>query len=223
VTDEPDARVRILNAAEKLFAQRGFDATATSAVATRASVPKGLLFYYFPTKADLLRALVGERLSLGPIDCSAYIEPGKPVESLLGLTRRIYELQRDSDVMRVIVWREQRTHPEVMVRLQEYHRQLQGVIERVLKASVPSRASASRLGTAAQAWVAILMSRPLEDRVEIAESAGLVGSTTREPHTEGPVAALTELAELICDGLTRRARRTARTTPTGTALSAGAP
>lgn len=219
MTDEPDARARILDAAEKLFAQRGFDATATSAVATLAAVPKGLLFYYFPTKADLLRVLVAERLSLGPVDCALYVEPGNPVRSLLRLTGRLYELQRGSEVMRVIVWREQRTHPEVTARLQEYHHQLQALIERVLKGSMRDRASASRLRTAAQAWVAILMSRPLadlsEDAIEAAtsggraERAGQGGSPAQDGHADGPAGALADLAELVCDGLARRRPRRA--------------
>jgi AcrR family transcriptional regulator len=213
VTDEPDARARILDAAEKLFAQRGFDATATSSVAALAAVPKGLLFYYFPTKADLLRALVAERLSLGPVDCTLYVEPGNPVRSLLRLTGRLYELQRGSEVMRVIVWREQRTHPEVTARLQDYHRQLQALVERVLKGSMRGRASASRLRTAAQAWVAILMSRPLadlsDDEIEAAaggrtERAGHRGTPGQDAHADGAAGALADLAELVCDGLARR-------------------
>lgn len=39
-----DARERILDAAEDLFAVDGFDATPTSRIAHRAAVAKGLLF-----------------------------------------------------------------------------------------------------------------------------------------------------------------------------------
>ena len=57
-----DARVRILDAAEQLIASDGFDATPTARIAARAKVAKGLLFYYFPRKIDLLRCLLTERL-----------------------------------------------------------------------------------------------------------------------------------------------------------------
>ena len=113
MTETSGARVRILDAAELLFAQRGFDATPTSSIAKLAAVPKGLLFYYFPTKSDLLCALVAERLDPGPIDASALIEPCDPARALLNLAGRLSELQEDSAVLRVIIWREQRTHPEV--------------------------------------------------------------------------------------------------------------
>ena len=52
-----DARERILDAAEALFGADGFDATPTSRIARRAAVAKGLLFYYFPCKMDLLPTL----------------------------------------------------------------------------------------------------------------------------------------------------------------------
>ncbi|MDQ1574332.1 MAG: hypothetical protein QOH44_1891, partial [Actinomycetota bacterium] len=69
-----NTRARILDAAETLFARNGFDATATSAVATLAGVPKGLLFYYFPAKTDLLRALVGERMDAATIEFESVVE-----------------------------------------------------------------------------------------------------------------------------------------------------
>src|ERR1019366_1714539 len=61
------ARERILDAAEELFAADGFDATPTARIARRAAVAKGLLFYYFPRKMDLLRTLFAERLPVHPL------------------------------------------------------------------------------------------------------------------------------------------------------------
>jgi AcrR family transcriptional regulator len=178
-----DARQRILDAAEQLFAEHGFDATPTSKVASRAAVPKGLLFYYFPTKRELLRTLVGERLDLGPIDTAELIDKDNPVRSLLNLTARLDEIQRASDVLRVIVWREQHTHPEIGAKLSEHRRQLQSIIESVLRASTVGPVTAARLRAAAQAWLAIVTMRPA---VEAAHQ---------------PPTTLAALAELVCDGL----------------------
>lgn len=185
MNQSPGARARILDAAERLFAEHGFDATATSAIARLAMVPKGLLFYYFPAKTDLLRSLVGERLDLGPIDTGSLIVAGNPVRSLLNLTRKLYEIQEASAVLRVIIWREQRTHPEVTVNLLKHRDQVQAVVERVLQGSLRGSISARRLRAAAQAWVAILTVRPLADRAQ----------------TGQPAADLPALAELICGGL----------------------
>lgn len=48
------SRTRIIKAATKLFAERGFDATSTSAIRDKAGVPSGLIFYYFGSKETLL-------------------------------------------------------------------------------------------------------------------------------------------------------------------------
>lgn len=184
--ETPETRVRILDAAERLFAEGGFDATSTSSIATQAGVPKGLLFYYFPTKADLLRALVSERLDLGPIDANAFIAPGDPVRALLNLSKALEDIQAESAVLRVIVWREQRTHPDVRAKLREHRRQVQGVAERVLRGSILRPIATRALHSAAAAWVAILSIRPHADHGESGDDAG----------TDLPA-----LAELICAGL----------------------
>lgn len=53
-----DARGRILNSAVTLFAERGFDGTATKTIADHAGVPAGLLFYYFSSKEHLLEEIL---------------------------------------------------------------------------------------------------------------------------------------------------------------------
>ena len=189
MTRNPQTRTRILDAAERLFAERGFDATPTAAIADLASVPKGLLFYYFPSKTDLLRALVTERLDLDPIDTTDLVAPGDPARTLLNVTRRLHELQEASEVRSVIVWREERTHPEVRARLGDYRRQMQGVVERVLGASVTHPIAARRLRTAAAAWVAIIT----------AATPSATADRGSDPHEEP--AGLPELADLISAGL----------------------
>ena len=67
VRDATAARDRILDAAEQLIAEDGFDATPTARIAERAGVAKGLLFYYFPRKTDLLQALFAERAAPAPV------------------------------------------------------------------------------------------------------------------------------------------------------------
>lgn len=200
MTRSPQARTRILDAAERLFADRGFDATPTAAIADAADVPKGLLFYYFPTKTDLLRSLVGERLDLDPIDTTPLVARGDPARSLLNVTRRLHELQDASDVRRVIVWREQRTHPEVRARLHDYRTQLQGVVERVLGASVLHPIAARRVRAAAAAWVAIITTPAADD---LARPIGSEPGRGRDGAAAAPdpSADLPELADLISAGL----------------------
>lgn len=50
---EKDKQQRILNAALKEFAQKGYDDASTIEIAKAAGISKGLLFHYFKTKKDL--------------------------------------------------------------------------------------------------------------------------------------------------------------------------
>ncbi|WP_347976341.1 helix-turn-helix domain-containing protein [Microbacterium sp. ProA8] len=199
MTRSRESRILILDAAEHLFAERGFDATPTGAIADLAGVPKGLLFYYFPSKTDLLRALMRERLDLDPIDTSALIAEGDPAQSLLNVTGRLRELQGESAVRRVIVWREHRTHPEVRARLRDYRSQLQTIVERVLGASILHPIAARRVRIAAEAWVAIITTPTLPAHSGDEES----GSAAAGDELAGPADAadLPALADLISAGL----------------------
>jgi AcrR family transcriptional regulator len=58
-----DARpTEIVDAALALFTERGFAATRLEDVAARAGIGKGTIYLYFPTKEDLFRAVVRQRL-----------------------------------------------------------------------------------------------------------------------------------------------------------------
>lgn len=61
------ARDRILDAAQHLFAARGFDGATIQSIARQARVPAGLVFYYFGRKQALLEQLVAERNALGTL------------------------------------------------------------------------------------------------------------------------------------------------------------
>jgi TetR/AcrR family transcriptional regulator len=65
---------RILEAAEAVFATRGFSGATTAEIAKRAGVPKANLHYYFRTKRALYRAVLDDILSLW-LDATASITP----------------------------------------------------------------------------------------------------------------------------------------------------
>lgn len=64
-----EKRERYLQAALKLFAKNGVQNTSTAAIAREAGTAAGTLFLYFPTKQDLINALIWD---IGK-DHSAYI------------------------------------------------------------------------------------------------------------------------------------------------------
>lgn len=59
----PDKGQAILEVAAKLFAEHGFEHTTTKMIAAEAGVAEGTIFIYFPTKKDVLMALL-EKLIL---------------------------------------------------------------------------------------------------------------------------------------------------------------
>ncbi len=59
----PDAREKILNAAEGLFAERGFDNTSVRQLASKAKVNVAMISYYFGSKEKLFGTLIEDRTS----------------------------------------------------------------------------------------------------------------------------------------------------------------
>jgi AcrR family transcriptional regulator len=156
---EPDrARERILDAAQELFAVHGFDATPTARIAARASVPKGLLFYYFPKKPDLLRALLAERLPQTPLSSlTGVTHKGDLSGSLLRLARRLGLGEHESVVLRTIIFREAGTHPEVREHIAALRGRLLELTEQVLDGASPQPLDPRRRRQAAQTFVAVML------------------------------------------------------------------
>jgi AcrR family transcriptional regulator len=55
---EGDRRSKILAAALEVFAERGLEGATNTAIAARAQVTHGLVYFYFPSKEDLFCAAV---------------------------------------------------------------------------------------------------------------------------------------------------------------------
>lgn len=153
-----DARGRILDAAEQLIATNGFDATPTSRIAARAQVAKGLLFYYFPKKIDLLRCLLTERLPTQPMNLNSGIaKRGDLPGSLMRLAQSVNLSQSQSPALATILFREAGTHPEVGQHLQALRDGLVELTERVLDAASPKALDRHRRHGAADTYVAVLL------------------------------------------------------------------
>ena len=153
-----DARERILDAAEDLFAADGFDATPTSRIAHRAAVAKGLLFYYFPRKMDLLRTLFVERLPVHSLSSLAGIAvPGDVAGSLVRLADRIGLTGHHSQVLSAILFREASTHPDVRDHLHALYAVLMELTEAVVEAASPRKLDRDRRTAAAGTFVAVML------------------------------------------------------------------
>jgi AcrR family transcriptional regulator len=83
-------RQRILAAADEVFAEHGPQAS-TEEVARRAGVAIGTVFRHFPTKADLLRALLKRLLQQLTDDADALVAHGDPATALFAFFTRLVE------------------------------------------------------------------------------------------------------------------------------------
>jgi AcrR family transcriptional regulator len=94
--DPEDKRARVLAAARRLFAERGYAATTTADVAECAGVSQGILFHHFGSKEGLLAAVAGE---YGRGLAEAMFPAGEPPErelaSIEAALRRAFDFVRE--------------------------------------------------------------------------------------------------------------------------------
>jgi AcrR family transcriptional regulator len=83
-------RARILQAAEEVFAERG-PSTSTEEVAARAGLAIGTIFRHFPTKDDLLTAIVKELLATLTARVEALAADGEPDTALFTFFSELVE------------------------------------------------------------------------------------------------------------------------------------
>jgi len=102
-----DRREQIIDAAMRVFAQKGYVRATNRDVAREAGITTGLIYYYFKSKEDLLRAALEER---SPIQVVAQITPEmleQPPEILLPMMMRrvlsIVEGEQFVGMIRVIL------------------------------------------------------------------------------------------------------------------------
>jgi AcrR family transcriptional regulator len=62
MTDKPDKKEHILNVAEQLFGDKGFDGTSVRDIAHSADVNLAMISYYFGSKEKLLESLIEYRV-----------------------------------------------------------------------------------------------------------------------------------------------------------------
>ncbi len=106
-------RSEILDAALRLWAERGFDATSVEAVANEAGLSKGTLYLYFPTKKALLDEVIRRRSLLPDVERLAGEFRDRPLADAVRLLVELMwrRLSERTDVIRVLL-RELPSHEE---------------------------------------------------------------------------------------------------------------
>lgn len=102
--DGEQSRERLLRAALRLFAQKGFDKTSTREIAEAAGTNLAAIRYYFGDKAGLYRAVYLETQGDPAADIARYADPSLPLrEALRGLYEGFIAPLREGDTAQLCV------------------------------------------------------------------------------------------------------------------------
>ncbi len=85
----------ILEAAEKIFAERGFRGATTNEIAEEAGIPKANLHYYFPTKEALYRCVVERIFNIWLDAANSFDDCDDPVEALSSYISKKMDISRE--------------------------------------------------------------------------------------------------------------------------------
>ncbi|MGG3506485.1 TetR/AcrR family transcriptional regulator [Paenibacillus lautus] len=73
-----ERRNEILDAADELFGQKGFDGTSTNDILEKVGIARGTLYHHFKSKEDIMDALI-DRYSDGLLDAAQVIAADKTI------------------------------------------------------------------------------------------------------------------------------------------------
>ena len=97
---DPERMRRVIDAASRQFLEQGFERTSMDAVARESGVSKMTIYSYFPTKAALFEAVIGQRTdTVFDLDAGETLEPRAPAATLSVIGRRFLALMRADEVM----------------------------------------------------------------------------------------------------------------------------
>jgi len=122
-------RARLLDAAGKVFARRGFHATTVDEVADAAGYTKGAVYSNFATKEELFLALLDQRVAaqLQQVQALYAIESSEQLRAAMrGRTEQEFAAARDFGVLMVEFSLYAMRHPAAQAELAKRYRQLRG-------------------------------------------------------------------------------------------------
>lgn len=132
-------REKLFEAAVQLIGERGFTDASVDDIAERAGVAKGTVYYHFPGKAELVKALIEGRLSplVGAFRDAATTHSDDPAAAIEAIVRAELEFlaQRGafSKLLLTEMWREDRVWRDTLVGLRS---DLLDVIREVIASGV---------------------------------------------------------------------------------------
>lgn len=118
VPTEAETQTRILKAARKLFARRGYDGTTTKDLAQEAGVAEGTLFRHFETKKAILIEVATQGWIEILTDLLTELSEMASYKAIAQVMRkRMLNLHQNADLLRVC-FMEAQFHPELSEKIQ---------------------------------------------------------------------------------------------------------
>jgi AcrR family transcriptional regulator len=135
---EREGREELLDAALRVFARRGYGQAGVDEIAAAAGYSKGALYWHFSGKADLLLALLEERIDAPMRELVALLESAPPdrdmsVEASREFARRLSG-QRDAVLLEREYWILAIRDPELRARYAERQTELRAALAGALEA-----------------------------------------------------------------------------------------
>ncbi len=97
VKDAQERRNEILDAAERLFAAKGFDGTSTNDILEEVGIARGTLYYHFKSKEDILDAMI-ERLTARLLRDAAKVAGQTEIPVLQRITLTMMAMKVENDL-----------------------------------------------------------------------------------------------------------------------------
>ena len=124
-----EARSRILDAAYKLFAEKGYHEATMDDIAKRLGVSKGAIYLYFPSKEDLFEAMVKTApQAFKEILYSSFGDEADPVQSATQFFDKMLKLSASNPGLSFEILSEASRNPTLKRILKQNHAEYEEVL-----------------------------------------------------------------------------------------------
>lgn len=198
----PDRRAEILDAALRLFAEKGYAEATNAEIARAAGVTAAALYYYFPNKEELFRAAVREHIggfipTLRAITQHGRADTGDPesFRSILRAALDFFTQEKTKRVLRIVLAEGPR-RPEIR---QIWIDQITGIME-LLAPYLMSAMASGRIRPVDPRLIFVLLQGPMMSTVIVRDllQVPVLQGLTNEAVVDGILEAT--LAGLRTDG-----------------------
>src|SRR5688572_21009661 len=197
-----DKRERILDAAERIFALRGFFAARVSEIAKDAGVADGTIYLYFKSKDDLLISLFEQRMKQVNAALQAAIATEKrPIDQLRAVIRTYLRLVHDEPAAAEVLTIELRQSNKFM---KEYENSEFADFLRMLGSLIAKGQEAGELDDTVPAHVAARMIFGMLDELALAWVLAKQPIQATKPKKFDIVRAADWVVALVTTGLARK-------------------